>query len=369
MSIQQFSVFYNGPPGEVFRRLIDPLGRLSARQYFFRWSVSRSWRNGPHYLLSLDTEDSFYSPRLGLAFQSLAESFLEDCPSPEYDRDAFRVRQARLKTIEGADVDPDVLEPNNTLKTTVLRVDEAATPYESRRQWESVFDADVRFRPLLTELWCRSGRTEPPVAELMLLLGCMLPPQPSTVAGVNEFNGFLSFNANYRFWLESLAEHQRDQITARFQGDFQSEGFGDGKWLDAVRGDLMSPASIVRRTADLLLTLFLEFVGLAEQGVIHERSPYALASLRDPDAMPEFHRRLFFRSNGEPFRFQADFSGYRWLLNLVYRNLPLLDVAPLRRQFLNYSLDRVQRDRAEEVRALREAILDPWAASGLAREA
>lgn len=358
MKFLQLRINYTENPAHFYQELATPLQQLLATRYFYRWNLSRGWQNGPHYLLTLDASAPFYQPAWGQELLQRTVDFLHTHPSAPLDHTAHLALQTRLNQLEAAGIDPDVIAPNNTATLAETPIEQLATRYESPQQWLSVFTTECRLRQaIVTHRTADGGHSERYAFELMLLLACVYPPAPSDDPEVFEYNGFLSFQSNYVFWHHSLPAVQQEAVTARFAAHHASNEARDAQWLAQLEDALSTPGHASGTLAQLLVQSFLEYCQLARDGVIHQRSPFPRARLAERQQVSAFHQHYFYTEEGTAKAFDLDFCAYRWLLNIVYRVLPLLNVSPLVRQQLNYSLNRLQQEHAPAIRRIRAAML------------
>ncbi|CDG85923.1 hypothetical protein [Janthinobacterium agaricidamnosum] len=359
MKFMQLRINYTENHGRFYHELLVPLQRWLAERYFYRWNIARGWQNGPHYLLTLDAGAPFYRDAWQAALLERSNTFLQRCPSSPLDAAAHRALQVRLNTLEAAGIDPDVIEPNNTASVHMTTLEQLAAKYESPQQWRSVFDTQIRLHKAVVAHWSGAdgGINERFAFELMVMLACVYPPAPSDDPEVFEYNGFLSYHSNYVFWRHGLKPEQQAIIDRRF-----SDGYGAAHgsylcWLDALEADLAQAGHRSSELAQALVASFLEHCQLARDGVIHARSPFARERLADQQQVSAFHQRYFYDEDGGARAFGLEFSAYRWLLNIVYRTLPLLNISPMTRQMLNYALNRLQQEQAPAIGRIRVAML------------
>ncbi len=342
----------NGAP--FYRTVAAPLQAMLARQGHERWTLARGWQHGPHYLLTFDTA-GLQGGWLDEA-QALVQAFLAAHPSQAVDPEHYRALQARLNAVEAAGIDPDVIAPNDTLSLHETDAAQLAAKYESSAQWLSVFGTEAQLRALVVRRWLAGERHEQFVAQLMLLLACVYPPVPSDDPARPEYDGFLSYHSNFIFWRHTLAPHQRAQVDARFDSDYTAMVDQYRAWLAELPAAIRDEGSLLGDTARLLAGRFAAFVDLARRDVIHARSPFAREHTARRDSVSDFHQAFFYNDDGSGFQFSTDFCAYRWLLNIVYKALPLLNIPPLRRQQLNHGLDRLHLEQPDNITALRVAL-------------
>ncbi|WEF31594.1 hypothetical protein [Pseudoduganella chitinolytica] len=340
----------NGAP--FYRMVAAPLQAALRRDGNPAWTLARGWQHGPHYLL---TFDGVAPARLEEA-QALAAAFLVAHPSQPVDPVRYRAVQARLNALEAAGIDPDVIAPNDTVALQAADAAGLAARYESVEQWRSVFDTEARLRALVIRRWLEGETHERFVAQCMLLLACVYPPVPSGDPARPAYDGFLSYHSNYTFWRHTLPPHQRAQVDARFDGDYVAMEGEYRDWLAQLRGALAQPAALLGEAASLLAERFAAFLALARRDVIHARSPFAREQVAARAAVSDFHSEFFYNDDGTAYQFSSDFCAYRWLLNIVYKAMPLLNIAPLRRQQFNHALDRLHLAHPEDVAALRASL-------------
>lgn len=340
----------NGAP--FYRLVAAPLQAALARHGCPRWTLARGWQHGPHYLLTFDR----IAPAVLDEAQALAAAFLAAHPSQAVDPVRYRALQARLCAVEAADIDPDKIAPNDTVSLHATDVDTLAARYESVEQWQSVFETDARLRALVIRCWLEGAAHERFVAQCMLLLACVYPPVPSGDPARPEYDGFLSYHSNYTFWRHTLPPHQRAQVDARFDGEYAARAGEYRTWLEDLQAALACRGSLPDETAGVLAERFAAFLALARHDVIHARSPFAREQVAPRETVSDFHREFFYNEDGSAYQFSTDFCAYRWLLNIVYKAMPLLNIAPLRRQQFNHALDRLHLAWPESIRALRAAL-------------
>lgn len=357
MKITTLRINYNGNTDTIFREFFAPLQREYSAAYFYRWRIHRSWENGPHFNVELDAGDAFFGQESLEILDNRIQSFLITHPSPDVDLPHYIDKQIKLKSIEVSDMDPSWTHPNNSYTVHTSDATTLATRYESLAQWKSIFETEVNLRPHIIAQWQQHSQHKPYLTQLLTLLACTMPPWPSSEAEINEYNGFLSFNANYRFWHHTLTEAQQEKIQQKFNADYLSDEASVLEQLQqliqALHGREESRVSL----ASLMRTSFLNFMRLTLAGEIHERSPYPRASLTPQNQLSPFHQRLFYTESGQARTFVPTFVAYRWLLNIIYRNLPLFDTPPIARQYFNFSLDRIQKDHRNLVCAVRDSML------------
>jgi hypothetical protein len=359
MSFLQLRINYSDNNSTFYRAFAWPLQQWLAQHHFHRWSIGRGWQNGPHYVLTFDTGTPFFSSQWTQAITERAEAFLRSYPSPPVDHASQVALQTRLNQIEAAGIDPDVVEPNNSVRTVVCDAASLAAKYESVTQWLSVFNMETDLRKAVLAHWMGAGAGDGErfAFDLMVLLACVYPPAPSSDPDVFEYNGFLSFHSNYLFWHHTLAPEQQREITRRFETGYAAKAAAYRASLIELEMSLGQAGHPIAELGQLLVAGFRESCRLAQDGVIHARSPFPPNRLANKDGVSSFHQKYFYENDGQAKAFGLEFCGYRWLLNVVYRTLPLLGVSPMTRQMLNYSLDRLQQERAEDIRRIRAAML------------
>lgn len=351
MSFVQLRIYCADNDAPFYCHVAAPLqARLAAHDC--TWTLARGWQHGPHYLL---TFDGIAAAALADA-QALAAAFLAAHPSQPVDPVRYRALQARLNAMEAAGIDPDIIAPNDTVDWQETNTARLAARYESVEQWRSVFDTEARLRALVIRRWLEGAAHERFVAQCMLLLACVYPPVPSGDPARPAYDGFLSYHSNYTFWRHALPPAQREQVDARFDSEYAAREREYGNWLDELHAALAGKPNLLGDMADLLAERFGAFLALARRDVIHARSPFARAQVAQRDSVSDFHREFFYNDDGSAYQFSTDFSAYRWLLNIVYKAFPLLNIAPLRRQQLNYALDRMHLAQPDEIAALRGAL-------------
>lgn len=359
MKFLQLRINYSENTASFFQEFAAPLQHLLGVHYFRRWTLARGWKHGPHYLLTLDAGSLFFRPEWPRLMQRRAEDFLRRHPSAPLDVENYRKVQARLNQMEAAGIDPELVEANNTAGTTWAQLETLAAKYESAEQWLSVFDTECQLRKAVLAHWtgAEAAASERCAFELMILLACVYPPAPSDDPEVFEYNGFLSYHSNYLFWHHALTPAQQAGITQRFSTAYAEALPRYQRWLDELQAAVAQPGHRCSVLAQILLHAFLAHCSLAQDGVIHARSPFPREQLAERQQVSAFHQRHFYDGQGGARPFSLDFCGYRWLLNIVYRTLPLLNVSPMARQQLNYSLNRLQAEQAEAIRAIRRGML------------
>lgn len=321
------------------------------------WTLARGWQHGPHYLLTFDTA----SPDLRAGWladaTSLVEAFLAAHPSQSVEPERYRALQARLNAVEGAGIDPDVIAPNDTWSVHETNAAQLAAKYESIVQWRSVFETEARLRTLVIERWLAADRHERFVAQLMLLLASVYPPVPSGDPERPAYDGFLSYHSNFVFWRHTLPPAGRAQIDARFDSEYAAMLDEYRGWLAELHAALADDTGPLAAAAHFMTERFAAFLALARCEVIHARSPFARERTAQRTAVSGFHQEFFYNDDGSAYQFSADFCAYRWLLNIVYKAFPLLNIAPLRRQQLNHALDRLHLAQPDDMAAIRAAMM------------
>lgn len=357
-SLVRVRINYNGGNAILHGALLRQIQQQWSRRHFIAWSLARSWHNGPHALLTVDTRDHFHDPAMIVELRERIAAFLAAHPSPACDAARYIEMQTQLNTLESAGIDPSWLADNNSFDISTTSAAKLAARFESVEQWQSVFSAECRLRAIAIRFWTGSADREHTMFCLLVLLACIYPPKPSTDPEVNEFNGFLSYHSNFRFWHHRLSPGQQQAIDLRFERDYLAERTRCERWLADLPALLETGERTVRDLGMFVRDAYFEHVRMARRGAIHARSPYPLDQVADKRTISDFHQRYFHAGDGTASRFSIEFSGYRWLLNIVYRNFPSFEIPPLRRQYLNYSLDRLQRERPAEIEAVRHALLD-----------
>lgn len=359
MSYAQLRLNYNFEHGSavVYRQLLAPLFDAWAHGYFFRWTVGKSWRNGRHILLTIDRDDHFFAAEMLTDAEARVREFLAAHPSAPYDSKKYLAAQRTLNELEAAGIDPSWVAANNSYEIWTSDVEALAAKYETIAQWQSVFDTDAVLLPIIIREWLAADDHERFVCELLILLACVYPPLPSGDPEVNEYNGFLSYYSHFRLWRHRLQPPQQLVIDRKFVASYANDRRRYTKWLAELKLSLLAPESRVRELTSVLLRSFLGFTRLATAGTIHSRSPYPRGLLAPADTLPDLHRRIFYRADGSANQFSPAFSAYRWLLNIVYRCLPLLDVSPLRRHYMNFALNELQREHLHAIHETRSAML------------
>lgn len=362
----QFRINYSANGAPFYRQVAQPLKDLFAGTGFVRWTMARGWANGPHYLLTFDSACPRYRDHWLDAIDARIAQFLVACPSADVDPLKQRQLQRQLNQVEQAGIDPEQIEENNTVARRSVQVAELARKYESEAQWLSVFDNEAALRPLVTARWLEGEQHEEFAAALMILLACVYTPVASGDPERPWYDGFLSYHSNFVFWRHSLPAAAGAQVTERFEQAYAQSHGGYAALLARLETDL-APAcrhGVTPDMAHLLAHRWRAVQALAQSRQIHARSPFAPQRLAPKDAVSDFHREFFYNEDGSANMFSTEFVAYRWLLNIVYRTLPLLNIAPLARQRLNYALDRLHTEQPEAVGRIRAALLARMASAG-----
>lgn len=354
MSFVQLRINCTDNDVPFYRLVAAPLQGSMAR-HDCSWTLARGWQHGPHYLLTFAAVPAAVLDEA----QALAAAFLAAHPSQPVDPVRYRALQARLDAMEAAGIDPDVIAPNDTVSLHETDAAHLAARYESLEQWQSVFETDARLRALVTRCWLEQMAHERFVAQWMLLLACVYPPVPSGDPARPAYDGFLSYHSNYTFWRHALPPQQRIQVDARFDSEYTAREGEYKTWLAELTAAQQQPAGLLAEMAHLLAERFAAFLALARRDVIHARSPFAREQVARRDTVSDFHREHFYNEDGSAFQFNTDFCAYRWLLNIVYKAFPLLNIAPLRRQQFNHALDRLHLAWPDDIQALRAALASP----------
>ena len=359
MRFMQLRINYTDNNSHFYQELAVPLQRLMATRYFYRWSIARRWQNGPHYLLTFDASTLFYRGELQKLIVERVNLFLQSFPSAPLNIANYLALQAKLNKLVASGIDPDVIEPNNTATVSFAELEQLAAKYESPGQWLSVFDTEISLRKALIAHWAGADAAmgERFVFDLMTLLACVYPPAPSDDPEVFEYNGFLSFHSNYLFWRHALKPEQQATIDPKFSEGYAATQPRYTQWLHDLEATVAEPSHPCSELGQILLQGFLDHCRLAQEGVIHARSPFPREKLADKEQVSAFHQRHFYDEEGSAKAFGLEFCAYRWLLNIVYRTLPLLNISPMARQMLNYSLNELQQEQAPTIRSIRARML------------
>jgi len=356
MSFLQLRINHADNAAPFYREVAAPLQQALGRHGHTRWTLARGWQYGPHYLLTFDLAAPGLYPGWLEETEALVRAFLAAHPSSPVDPDRYRALQARLNDVEAAGIDPAILAPHDTLSLHRTDAARLAARYESAAQWRSVFETDAQLRGLIIARWLAAERHEQFVAQLMLLLASVYPPVPSDDPARPEYDGFLSYHSNFVFWRHTLPAPQRAQIDARFDSEYAAMLDQYRAWLAELRGAVAGEADMLGGVARFVAERFAAFGTLARHDVIHARSPFAREQTAQRAAVSDFHQEFFYNADGSAYQFSTDFCAYRWLLNIVYKALPLLNIAPLRRQQLNHALDRLHLAYPDDIAALRAAL-------------
>lgn len=357
MNITTLRINYSGASEIFFREFLAPLQRDLSSHYFYRWRIHRSWENGPHFNLDFDADDAFFGQDICDLLLHRIQTFLVTHPSPDFDIPNYVEKQSRLKKMEASTMDPDWVHANNSYAVSTSNSTTLAARYESPAQWESIFETEINLRSHVIAQWQHSHQHKTYLTQLLTLLACTMPPYPSSDVEINEYNGFLSFHANYRFWHHTLPLAQQEKIQHKFSADYSQEESNAVAQLNQLIQALHEREESRVSLAGFMRDSFLNCMRLAIDGTIHERSPYPRESLKPQNQLSPFHQRLFYTESGQAKSFVPSFVAYRWLLNIIYRNLPLFDTPPIARQYFNFSLDKIQREHRSVVCAVRESML------------
>lgn len=359
MNVKQVDIFYSDNSLAFFEELLDPLQELFSQQLFNSWSISREWIHGPHFRLLFNVDDFFFSDELFAQGLEKIEIFLQRYPCEALAEEEYRRKQYKLMAIEKVVMDPDRVDANNQYRVTDCQSTELSGRYENEQQWLSVFCANCHLRPFIIDqrLNNHSGHpSQQALFDIMMLLALVYQPKVSDEADFGEFNGFLSYYSNYTFWHHSLSEQGQQNIRQTFERQYQEDQAEFQAWAQDLQTRLQNRESTLARYVHWLKLQFGKFTQMAVDQIIHHRSPYPREQLANIRQVSDFHRKYFYTEEGRSSGFPTDFSSYRWLLNIVYRILPLLNFTPVNRQYYNYSLSRYEVENRDSIYALRESL-------------
>jgi hypothetical protein len=357
MEFFQVRINYTDNSACFYRRVVGQLQCMFDQTRFARWTIARGWQNGPHYLLTIDCGSPLFRDEWRSAIGTCIDDFLARFPSVPCDPVKQRALQEKLNQLESAGIDPAIIEENNTWTMWPAYLAVLARKYESPAQWLSVFDTETGLRDMVTARWLESDQHEDFAGKMMILLACVFPPVPSDDPVRPEYNGFLSYYSNFLFWHHSLKPVQQEQISERFNAAYAQSLAEYQDWMRELETDLARPAAFNTRVAAFLVRRFGDFGQLVQQELIHARSPFPQQRLANKETVSGFHQQFFYNADGSAYQFSADFAAYRWLLNIIYKIFPLLNIAPLTRQKLNHALDRLHAEHGSEIARIRCAMM------------
>lgn len=349
MSFLRIRINYNSNENVVYSRLFNEVLKTFVSNDMTSWSLNKGWEYGPHFNLLINKKSHFFSQDLVNTVQSMIESFIKEFPSENYDKDAYVEKQKQLKKIENKELDHEVVFDNNSLSVDEVTLSNIYKKFENEAQMESVFNAECQLSSYIIKMRANDEQPLDIALKVMLMTACTFSPHPSPLPEVDEYNGFLSFKANYKFWLHGLNEEDKSYIESKF-----SEKYSE--YIEVINEFLLGESSRSTDFSKSLNELYLYFTEMAEQGYIHERSPHPLEMLKPKEELSGFHQSLFYNDDGSVYRFPHIFSGYRWLMNIVYKNLPFIGCSAMDRQFLNYALFNFDDNNRSLISQFRESI-------------
>ena len=320
------------------------------------WTIARKWHNGPHYFLTFAWEEGSPADDFEQIISLKINDFLKSYPSADYDVNKYRRVQKKLNSLESAGIDPEFTFGNNTWYFSRVNLSDLASRYESAEQWLSVFRTEAELQGIIMSHWMSSGEHESFAAKIMILLACVYPMMP----GDSErpiYDCFLSYYSNFLYWFHTLPKEKGQIVLNRFDEQYEKSRKTYYALLDDLKEELNIENSIYGRLAKMLVARYSDFKILSERGVIHARSPHPKDLLLEKSSLSDFHQKLFYCEDGSGNQFCTEFIAYRWLLNIIYKNFPLINIAPITRQRLNYSIDRLQADHTGYIDGLRRLVI------------
>ncbi|MFC3033258.1 hypothetical protein ACFOEE_12075 [Pseudoalteromonas fenneropenaei] len=357
MQYWQVKIFYNSNDEQLYEQLLAPLSNALAVKNYFAWTVTRDWKSGPHFLLTFCTENYFFSEEVKTLTLKAIVAFLSEFPSKQYDIDGYKRTHAILSKVENVTIESDQLAENNTFQQGYISEMVLAEKLESVLQFKSIFSIQQELsRFIIRNRADRKVSLEKLTFELLMLLATSYPPVPSVDGVFKEYSGFLSYHSNFVFWHHSLEQTQQVQIMDKIETEFQAKKAQYDSWLTQLIDKLGQENSRQSQLSSLLIRYFLTYTQMAKEKDIHCRSPYPREKLAKVDQVSDFHKTFFYDQDGNASGFPTEFSGYRWLLNIIYKILPLLNVSPLGRQAYNYQLSKLYEQNDGKINQLRQQM-------------
>lgn len=331
MRLLKIRINYNSIDGGFYSGLLCKVADMLNFNNIKCWVLNKGWENGPHFNFLINMESEFYNSSLIEDVKETISNYLLDNPSDEYDKVQYFKKQKKLSELEKKNIVHDFVFDNNSYSVCEANISEIYQNYENPEQMESVFNVESTLSNYIIKT--RSLGEDPldVALKVMLMTACTFSPSPSPLEGVDEYNGFLSFKANYKFWIHNLNDDEKKYIENEFSTKCEDFKLKVAFFMENV-------SALDFHFSTFVNGMFVHFSEMARKGVIHERSPYPLNLLKPKKDLSDYHKSLFYNDDGSIYRFPNCFSGYRWLMNVVYKNLPLIGCSAMDRQFLNYLL-------------------------------
>lgn len=342
------AVYYDDRKADLIRDCLLPEAkRLAASDGVQNVYLQRHWIRGPHVQLRIRAEAVWYADG-GLRNPcARIESYMYSHPSRAVvDPDGYLARSRSLGRLELVPPPYEPLWPDNTV---------VVGDYDSRHA-PLGGEAAVRFKedmlalaraPLSVTLDAihrrESSRLEH-VLRLLALTACTYPD-----------GGLVRGQLSYRSHVEDfLFDHDDD---GQLRRTFQSRSNAVAAVADGIIGELVNDVTHDRYVgSDQVLQAWWPIirhgwqtgVELIAEGVIKNNSEQSgVAALFDtgakwasPDDRPygPFHTKLrkLQKSPFSPSFASTSFPAYRWIVNMLYSCLPLLDVSPIERYCLAF---------------------------------
>ncbi|WP_157592908.1 hypothetical protein [Pseudoalteromonas citrea] len=326
-----------------------------SKQCYHDWYVSSCWQNGPNFVIYLSLESYFYDDTLLDILEESVSNFLCKYPSPNYDETKYLATQSKLMKLENIDIDHNLIVDNNSWISDFLSSDEILSIYNSKEQWSNIFNTQRDLSQHIIK--ARAQRTPTHLYSfnlLILLASCYLPQKSNKEQGVCI--NTLPFRSNLRSWHLSQSNEQPTTTTNhKFDNQYRRHVEQYAHWIKMLQNEMVSADLEEYSQANLLLKSFISFTQIASQ----EFTNFCHESIKESQLAPSslsVQKSFDFSDDTSQNTSSAQLNSYMWLLNIVYKLLPLLQMEPLDKQFLNYSLSHHPASNIEKMDALNEIV-------------
>jgi hypothetical protein len=347
----ELKIWVNDYSRRIFKDLLLVI-REKLQQDSCRTFLRRGWQEGYHYSLIIDISNNkkFKVEKI----EKMIENYLQEYPSDNYDRDQFKERFKIISCLEDRFLDPfDIKENNSFLFRDITQ--NLQSQFENEEQIDIYFQLHIYFDGWFKEFYGESDTDLFLFIGLLFLLGANIPNRTLHESAHIYSNGFVSHLSHYIGFIFSLNKESREKVKVIFEKNYLQERDKFKEYL--VKLLLSEQLEETKRFITDFLTLFDHLRDLFNKGKLTYYSPHQ-RDLRDATMHPS-HMAVF--QNPELRNLVENdpiVACYRWILSSFYEKLPLLNISPKQKFYMNYFIYHFYRDEMDEMMPLlREKVM------------
>ncbi len=311
-----------------------------------RTFLRHGWQEGYHYSFIIDVSNSTDTDVSEI--EKMIINYLLQYPSDNYDHDQFRERYKIISRLEDQFPDAFDIKENNSFQFRDI-TKSLQYSFENEDQVDIYFQLHVHFDHWFQDFYGKANDNLFFFIGILLLLGSNIPDRTLHEAARLYSNGFISHLSHFIGFLHSLNTDSQDKVEAAFNNHYLQDRDQFKEYL--ITSLLSDQLAETKHFVCDSLTLFEHLKGLFNKGMLTYFSPRK-RDLKDiamhPSHMAVFQNPVMM----DLVEKDSTLVCYKWVLSTFYEKLPLLNISPKQKFYMNFFIYQFYQNEFSDLKSL-----------------